>query len=137
VGSHLLTNAFASDRVSDLDAQERHVKNLLQVMPVQKNGWTEETDIQTLFFRLTIDSSTEFLFGETVDSQLAAASSRTRTGNIKKPKDEVAFSKNFDEATMHMAHRFRLGDLYWTHNPKSYVENNKIINDFISRKSRL
>lgn len=30
-----------------------------------------------------------------------------------------------------MAKRFRLADMYWMYNPKSYKENNKIVNDFV------
>lgn len=45
---------------------------------------------------------------------------------------ETAFSRNFDSAQAHMATRFRLGDLYWLHNPKEYKENNKEIQSFIN-----
>jgi cytochrome P450 len=44
---------------------------------------------------------------------------------------ETAFSRNFDSAQAHMAQRFRLADLYWTHNPKEYKENNKNVQTFI------
>lgn len=69
----LLRPNFVRDQVSDLDLEENHVQNLLKVMPTQSDGWTAETNIQQLFFRLTIDSATEFLFGESVDSQLSEA----------------------------------------------------------------
>lgn len=69
----LLRPNFVRDQVSDLDLEENHVQNLLKVMPIQSDGWTAETNIQQLFFRLTIDSATEFLFGESVDSQLSEA----------------------------------------------------------------
>ena len=128
----MLRPNFVRDQVSDLDLEECHVQNLLRVMPVQSNGWTAETDIQTLFFRLTIDSATEFLFGESVDSQLAEAKGITLNQDSQRVKDELAFSQNFDAAQMHMAKRFRLADLYWVHNPKEYKDNNKIVNDFIS-----
>lgn len=69
----LLRPNFARDQVSDLELEENHVQNLFKAMPVQADGWTAETNIQQLFFRLTIDSATEFLFGESVDSQLTEA----------------------------------------------------------------
>lgn len=127
----MLRPNFVRDQVSDLDLEERHVQNLLHVMPVQSDGWTSETDIQQLFFRLTIDSATEFLFGESVDSQITEASGATVAPTGNRVKNELAFSKNFDQAQMHMAQRFRLGDMFWTHNPKEYKENNRIVNDFI------
>ena len=67
----LLRPNFVRDQVSDLDLEENHVQNLFTAMPIQADGWTAETNIQQLFFRLTIDSATEFLFGESVDSQLS------------------------------------------------------------------
>lgn len=57
---------FARDQVSDLDLEERHVQNMMQALTVNSDGWTDEIDIQVLFFRLTLDSATEFLFGESV-----------------------------------------------------------------------
>lgn len=83
--------------------------------------------IQTLFFRLTIDSATEFLFGESVDSQI-----QEMPGNVsQKTGREAAFAKNFDEAQFHMAKGFRLADMYWLHNPKEYKANNRVVNDFV------
>lgn len=127
----LLRPNFVRDQVSDLDLEERHVQNLLRVLKIGPGGWTAETDIQTLFFRLTIDSATEFLFGESVDSQIIEAEGFHSGECTKKEKDELAFSKNFDSAQMHMAQRFRLADMYWMHNPKSYKENNKVVNEFV------
>ena len=95
-------------------------------MPVQSDGWTAETDIQTLFFRLTIDSACEFLFGESVDSQIKESN---LFSSEKKP--EINFAKHFDSAMMHLAKRFRFGDNYWLHNPKEFKEDNKVINKFI------
>ena len=122
----MLRPNFVRDQVSDLDLEERHVQDLFKVMPVQANGWTAETDIQTLFFRLTIDSACEFLFGESVDSQIKEA--------VAKPDEQeksLNFAKHFDSAMMHLAKRFRFGDNYWLHNPKEFKEDNKIINQFI------
>lgn len=97
-------------------------------MPVQSDGWTKETDIQTLFFRLTIDSACEFLFGESVDSQLAEAGMGTHGEKSR----ELVFSQHFDSANMHLAKRFRFGDNYWWHNPKEFKEDNKIVHDFMN-----
>ncbi|KAK5690438.1 hypothetical protein LTR97_012306 [Elasticomyces elasticus] len=122
----MLRPNFVREQVSDLDMEERHVKNLLSVMPVQSDGWTAETNIQTLFFRLTIDAATEFLFGSSVDSQIA----ESKTGGTR--TDELAFSQNFDSAQRHLAQGFRLADMYWISNPKEFKENNKFVNNFIS-----
>ncbi|KAK4553414.1 hypothetical protein LTR86_009471 [Recurvomyces mirabilis] len=122
----LLRPNFVREQVSDLELEERHIQDLMTVLPVQSDGWTAETDIQTLFFRLTIDSATEFLFGESVGSQLAE--SKVASGG---KKNELDFSRHFDSAQTHLAKRFRLADLYWLHNPKDFKESNKIINEFL------
>nr|OQO18725.1 hypothetical protein B0A51_14576 [Rachicladosporium sp. CCFEE 5018] len=101
------------------------------VIPVDENGWTADTDIQTLFFRFTIDSATDFLFGESVDSQLTEAGLASSKSTAQRSR-EAAFSKSFDAAQRQMASQFRLGDLWWLSNPKSYQEDIKVINDFIA-----
>ncbi|KAK0339750.1 hypothetical protein LTR02_018279, partial [Friedmanniomyces endolithicus] len=97
----LLRPNFVREQISDLDMEERHVQSLIKVLPVQSDGWTAETNIQTLFFRLTIDAATEFLFGDSVDSQIAE--SNAVSGG---KKDELAFSQNFDSAQRVMAKGF-------------------------------
>lgn len=47
------------------------------------------------------------------------------------PCRETSFSRNFDGAQKHLAKRFRLGDLYWLHNPRDFKDNNKNIQTFI------
>ena len=90
------------------------------------------------FFRLTLDSATEFLFGESVDSQLAEAKNLTATEkSADQARDEAAFSKNFDSAQKHMARQFRLGDKWWLYRSRDYNENNKMINDFVDYYVRL
>jgi cytochrome P450 len=59
-------------------------------------------DLQPLFFRLTLDVTTAFLFGKSIHS-------------LRAPKDsqEQTFSQAFDTAQSYVASRFRLLDLYW------------------------
>ena len=58
--------------------------------------------LQPLFFRLTLDVTTEFLFGESVQS-------------LKAPKsaNEQTFGESFDTAQELVTQRFRLPDFYW------------------------
>lgn len=127
----MLRPNFLRNQVSDLDLEERHVQNLLKVMKAGSDGWTPEIDIQTLFFRLTIDSATEFLFGESVDSQINEAAGALAEKGERKEKDEIAFSRHFDSAQRHIARRFRRGNLWWTSNPKEYQNDNKIVRGFV------
>ncbi|KAL8900648.1 MAG: hypothetical protein Q9207_005594 [Kuettlingeria erythrocarpa] len=69
----LLRPSFARSQVSDLGALEKHVDHLVQSIP--RDGST--VDLQELFFRLTIDSATEFLFGESTSCLAPGASLET------------------------------------------------------------
>lgn len=71
----------------------------MQALPVAANGWTDTTDIQSIFFRLTIDTATEFLFGESVESQLGALQ------NLNRPED--SFATYFDQSQRVCAQRLR------------------------------
>jgi len=44
----MLRPNFVRDQISDLDMEERHVQNLMKVLPVQADGWTATTNIQAL-----------------------------------------------------------------------------------------
>jgi cytochrome P450 len=61
---HLLRPNFARDQIGDLEAFERHFKLMLKKIPA--DGRT--VDLQNLFFQLTIDSATEFLFNHSTNS---------------------------------------------------------------------
>ncbi|KAI9723684.1 MAG: hypothetical protein M1812_000984 [Candelaria pacifica] len=116
----LLRPQFARDQVSDLHLEELHVQNMLKALAVDQQGWTNEVDLQTLFFRLTIDSASEFLFGESTGTQLAelpgAVQNRSKGGSL----DEEQFAHAFDESQRIISHRLRLLNLYWLHNPKEF-----------------
>ena len=60
----MIRPAFARQQVADISMLEEHVSKLLELIP--KDG--AKFDLQTLFFRLTLDSATHFLFGESLDS---------------------------------------------------------------------
>ena len=123
----LLRPSFVREQVADLDLEERHFQDMLKVIPIESNGWTQDTDVQTLFFRLTIDSACEFLFGESAESQLKEAN-MSPTSGTQKPD----FATHFDRALLHLAKRFRFGDQYWLHNPKEFRDDNKVVNDFVA-----
>ncbi|KAF2207360.1 hypothetical protein CERZMDRAFT_115220 [Cercospora zeae-maydis SCOH1-5] len=127
----MLRPNFVREQISDLDMEERHVQSLFKVMPTKNDGWTDFLDIQTRFFRLTIDAATEFLFGKSVNSQIAEASN-VETGKTSAQEHvERSFSVNFDQAQSTMAKKFRYGDKHWLHNPPEYKMNAKVCNDFI------
>jgi cytochrome P450 len=89
---------FARDQVADLEAFERHIQDLWKLIP--RDGTT--IDLQELFFRFTIDSATEFLFGQSTDTL-----KEKRAGG----PDGAQFAKAFNDAQDACAMRFRLGFL--------------------------
>ena len=60
----MLRPHFARSQIADLNMFEKHVRQLLHAIP--RDGST--VDLQPLFFRLTLDTATEFLFGESTHS---------------------------------------------------------------------
>lgn len=94
-------------------------------MPVDATGWTEPTDIQTIFFRLTLDSATEFLFGESVESQAAALRSGSKT------QDD--FATQFDRGQWYAAQRARFEKIYWIVNNKESREVENYVHAYVDR----
>ncbi|GAB1200008.1 hypothetical protein APSETT444_009368 [Aspergillus pseudonomiae] len=122
----LLRPQFTRDQVSDLDLEERHVQKAMAGMLADPSTkWTPEIDIQTIFFRLTIDSATEFLFGESVESQTAALSG----GKIIEDK----FPFYFDRGQWYAAQRSRFEKLHWIVNNKESRETERFVHAYVDR----
>ncbi|KAF7590701.1 hypothetical protein BBP40_002537 [Aspergillus hancockii] len=119
----LLRPQFTRIQISDLDAEERHVQNALQAMPIISNGWTSAVNLQTIFFRLTIDSATEFLFGQSCDSQIAALN----------PDQGDSFRSSFDRCTWYLGTRLRFERLYWLINNKEFREAIGVVHSFVDQ----
>ena len=128
----MLRPQFARDQVSDLVLEEQHVQNMMRALPVDSTGWTPEVDLQVLFFRLTLDSACEFLFGVSIDSQI-----NNLPGNASAPstkaaiRDEKVFAKAFDTSQRYLASRARLLDQHWLLNPSEFRKSNKDVHAFI------
>jgi cytochrome P450 len=130
---------FARAQVSDLNPVEVHVQNLMRHLVVKPdaNGWTDQVDLQVIFFRLTLDSATEFLFGESVNSQLASLLSCDGVSTSRPKPQGNAFATAFDKAQMTLATRARLQTMYSLYNPSSSQQNCKDCHSFIDHFVRL
>lgn len=60
----LIRPQFVKNRVADFEIFERHVERLMNKI----GGHGEEVDVAALFYRFTLDLTTDFLFGKSVDS---------------------------------------------------------------------
>lgn len=127
---------FARDQVSDVDLEERHVQNMMSALDLsmQSNGWTSQVDLQVIFFRLTLDTATEFLFGQSVDSQIRLLPSYKPT---KEDAISSDFASAFDKGQMSLATRARFAEMYWVVNTKEFRDSCKLCHEFIDRFVRL
>ncbi|KAJ4514742.1 hypothetical protein HRR75_004106 [Exophiala dermatitidis] len=120
----LLRPQFAHRQYADLGVFREAVADLLDAIP--KSG---VVDLQPLFFRLTLDTTTGFLFGESVRSLRAPDKAGEQT-----------FADAFNIAQDYVAKRFRLLDLYWLIDGKKYRDacNNlhKFADEIIERNKR-
>ena len=130
----MLRPQFARDQISDLELEEAHVQDLLRHLGTDPatDNWTPTVDLSPLFFRLTLDSATEFLFGESVGSQLEAlpGESRKRASDDPNKLDWTTFAPSFDGATMALGVRGRLAEKYWLYSPRSFYDRCKEVHKF-------
>ena len=115
----LLRPSFTRSQVGDLAALEIHVGHLINALP--RDGST--VDLQDYFFRLTIDSATQFLFGESTNCLVPGLDSQSKEG----------FETAFTYCTGYMGKQLRLGWLGGILPDRTYHKNKKIIDDFADR----
>lgn len=132
-GRALLRPQFAKTQYADLDLEERHVEDIFKHFEIGADGWTRPTNLQPIFFRFTLDSATEFLFGESVQGQVAAlppGSPYRRDLTSATGLDLAKVSKAFDNATHGLGRRARLLDFNWMYNPKSFRDDCALVHKF-------
>lgn len=110
--------SFTKDRVADLDTFENHIQNLLAKIP--RDG--SSVDLQKLFFQLTLDSATEFLLGESVNSLTSPEGSQ-----------QLLFGQAFDAAQNELPKRLRLGPFLWLYRNKEFDKSCKIVHNYIDK----
>ena len=79
-----------------------------------------------LFYRLTLDSATEFLFGESVGTQSAAIQSSGTEW-----QKHANFARVFDRSQDAIAKAFKYGDFYWLGITKQYKQDCKEVHAYI------
>ncbi|WYZ33976.1 hypothetical protein EsH8_I_000252 [Colletotrichum jinshuiense] len=112
---------FSRDQINDLEKTELAMKALLKALPLvgDEAAGAVTVDIMPLLFRFTLDTATGFLFGESVESQMAAATGRTATTSAATAMaadqygSDMSFASAFHEAQMWITTRVRLQGLYW------------------------
>ncbi|KAM0157982.1 hypothetical protein ACHAQE_005769 [Botrytis cinerea] len=96
----LLRPTFAKESISNLEAAELHFQHLLNRIP--REGST--VDLQDLFFKFTMDTATQFLFGHSVNSQ---SNSDHSSGGVS----DAEFVEQYTYTQLEASHNVRLGPL--------------------------
>lgn len=112
----LLRPQFTSNRHQNFEEIKKCVESLLQQVPADGI-----VDLQPLFFRLTFDTTTFLLFGETMSS----LASNEIAGQ------ESEFSKAFNLGQEYLSHRGRLGPFYWLANTPKFRKACKTSHSFV------
>ncbi|KAJ5999391.1 hypothetical protein N7451_007201 [Penicillium sp. IBT 35674x] len=122
----LLRPQFTRDQVADLALLDDHINHLLDLIPKDRTSF----DIQRLFFLLTLDSATHFLFGESVGCMLPESET---TGVLAKSavRNAQGFADAFTVAQDYLASRSRAQGLYWLVNPKAFREANSQVHEVV------
>lgn len=108
-----------------------HIMKMIDIIP--KDG--SVFDIQKLFFLLTMDSATHFLFGESVGSLSPASSS---PGVLEKSTGGAqGFADAFNLAQEYLAARSRAQGFYWMINPREFHEATRKVHNLVDHYVRL
>ncbi|EGW33967.1 CYP52A18 [Spathaspora passalidarum NRRL Y-27907] len=121
----MLRPQFAREQIAHVRALEPHFQ-VLQKHIAKNQG--QFFDIQELFFRFTVDSATEFLFGESVGSLRDES-----VGYSSKELDfagRADFAAKFNKAQMYLSTRSLLQKMYWLVNNKKFRECIKAVHEF-------
>jgi cytochrome P450 len=79
-------------------------------------------DLQPLFFRLTMDSATAFLFGKSVDSL-----------KPDEAEDAERFTEEFQFAQEYIKKRYQFGRHCWLMNSRNYQSACRTVHDFVDK----
>ncbi|KAF7928892.1 uncharacterized protein EAE97_009734 [Botrytis byssoidea] len=119
---------FNRDQMSDFELEEKHVQNLMRAIDTRLQGdWTEETDLQVLFFRLTMDSATEVLLGQSANTQLL----NLPENQSKASGTRIDFAAEFDNALSWVYTRGRFADNYWLVTSKDFRNSCNKCNEYV------
>ena len=116
----LIRPNFIRDQVADLDNFEEHVKFMIDAIP--KDGKTT-VDLQEFFFDLTIDTATEFLFGESTNVLLRK--------NTPESRANMDFAEAWHRSQLETQNRLRAGFFYLS--PKQNREDIKVVRDYVGK----
>lgn len=123
----MLRPQFSRDQVSQLETLKDHVGTLLEVFK-SKSATGEFFDCQAHFHELTMDTATEFLFGESVDS---LKDSKRLVQGPTRLVSAADFATCFTDSLDYLALRTRCGPLYWAIDSFAFRKKISICHNFV------
>ncbi|KAM0715984.1 hypothetical protein Q7P37_008498 [Cladosporium fusiforme] len=114
----LIRPSFARGQLDDITIFEPHLQNLMAALP----AGDQAVDLQPLFQGLTLDVSTDFLFGES--TSVLSSSSAAAAGK--------RFANAFDRAQKTVVSAFAIGFVAWLDPRSKFKEDQKTVEDFMS-----
>lgn len=106
----MLRPQFSRDQVADVGMLGSHVDQLIALMPADGTPF----DIQEYFFKMTLDTATEFLFGESTNCLLENQQRNTSAaGPLSTIGGEAGFANAFNKSQDYVVKRVRAQDFYW------------------------
>nr|AAO73956.1 CYP52A16 [Candida tropicalis]AAX63449.1 cytochrome P450 [Candida tropicalis] len=121
----MLRPQFAREQVSHVKLLEPHVQVFFKHVRKHRG---QTFDIQELFFRLTVDSATEFLFGESAESLRDDSVGLTPTTKDFEGRGDFADAFNYSQT--YQAYRFLLQQMYWILNGAEFRKSIAIVHKF-------
>lgn len=116
----LIRPNFVRDQVADLDNFEQHVNLMIDAIP--KDG-KMTIDLQELFYGLTMDTATEFLFGESTNVLLREETPESRAN--------INFAEAWQRSQLEMMRKIRAGFLYRT--PEQDNQDVKVVTEYVGK----
>jgi cytochrome P450 len=125
----MLRPQFSREQLSDFRVAERHVQALLRLLRAspENDNWTEELDLQPLFFHYSLDAFTEFMFGKSVESQPVSIAKAEDSNQ----EEEDDFSIAFDQCTSGVLIRALAGPFSWLVWPRGWKNAIAVIHGFV------
>lgn len=120
----LLRPNFSREKIGHTQMLEDHLQRLFK--HVRKNNG-EKFNLQELFFRFTVDTATEFLFGNSVEG-LADETIGEYPAELF--EGQLQFYAAFNSSQEVLASRAWLQKWYWIMNPAHFKRTNKIVHNF-------
>ena len=133
---------FARENINDLETTDKACNQLIEAIgSVESQGWTEGTEMLPLLYNFTLDTATDFLFGETIESQqVAIAARRGPSGDVERDAEQAdkiehakKFSSSFEIINGTMMSRIIYGTLRFLGDGLQFRRSIRYVKNFTER----